>query len=708
MSERARGIAAPALAILAAVALLGALVAGYASRAVLDADQFAARATSALESEAVSAEIGRRVADSLIEAEPDLTAVRPVIEQVVGGVARSGGFQSLFGAAVRDLHRAIFSGDQNTVTLTLGDIGATVRGAISALNPKLAKQISAGADVPILDSEPPDALLAIAEAVEGFRALPWLLLAAGVLLIGAALRVTADRRRILVTLGIAISIGAVVALVGMRALESLVLTQTDEAQLRDAAGDIWDAYLGDLAVALLLAAACGTVIAAAASSLLRPVDIAAPLRRAWAILDTVPESGRMRVLRGVVLLVIGIAIVVRPQPFVALIAILAGLYIAYAGAGELMRLTIAEPGEPTAEAQRGRGPLVAALLVAVTILGAGVLFIGVGGIRAEPATIETEGCNGSEALCEQTLDQVVFAGTHNSMSAASNPDWLFAQHDEGFPTQLADGIRAQFIDAHYGVETESGIIKTDLSDLTGPERAVYEDELGSESLDAALRIRDRIVGSQEVGEREVYLCHRFCELGAISIKTAFSDYRDFLAANPDEVMVVVIEDYVDPKDVVAAVEETGLIDFVYTGPLGPPWPTLEQMIESGGRVVMMAEADAGGGDIPWYHPAYEELVQETPYTFKTPDALIGADNLDASCEPNRGPDDAPIFLINHWVDSSPAPKPSNAEKVNGRDALLGRIERCEELRGIAASLISVDFYARGDLFEVVDELNSTR
>ena len=63
-------------------------------------------------------------------------------------------------------------------------------------------------------------------------------------------------------------------------------------------------------------------------------------------------------------------------------------------------------------------------------------------------------------------------------------------------------------------------MKTDLSDLDRGERQTYEDELGSEALDAALRIRDRIVNSPASGPRQVYLCHRFCELGALPIVDA--------------------------------------------------------------------------------------------------------------------------------------------------------------------------------------------
>ena len=135
-------------------------------------------------------------------------------------------------------------------------------------------------------------------------------------------------------------------------------------------------------------------------------------------------------------------------------------------------------------------------------------------------------------------------------------------------------------------------------------------------------------------------------------------------------------------------------------------PTLQQMIDSGGRVLMMAENDAGHGEIPWYHEAYDKLVQETPFTFKKPEALTDPKQLAASCEPNRGPDDAPLLLINHWVDTTPAPKPSNAEKANAEGALLRRVHRCQRIRDLTANLIAVDFYREGDLFDVVEKLNA--
>ena len=96
MSEGKR-IGATLLAILAAVALLFAAIAGYATDALFDSDEFAERATVALDDEAVSAEIATRVTDDLVlNAERDLVGARPLIEGVVDGIVGGSVFQSLF------------------------------------------------------------------------------------------------------------------------------------------------------------------------------------------------------------------------------------------------------------------------------------------------------------------------------------------------------------------------------------------------------------------------------------------------------------------------------------------------------------------------------------------------------------------------------------------------------------------------------------
>jgi hypothetical protein len=149
--------------------------------------------------------------------------------------------------------------------------------------------------------------------------------------------------------------------------------------------------------------------------------------------------------------------------------------------------------------------------------------------------------------------------------------------------------------------------------------------------------------------------------------------------------------------------DAGLLVFAYRGPVDEPWPTLREMIDTGGRLVVFAERDAG--DYPWYHVAYQAALQETPYTFKRVRDLTDPARVDATCAPNRGPASARLFLVNHWISTDPTPLPSQAEVVNAYTPLLGRARACELDRDRVPTLLAVNFYKRGDLLRVVDTLN---
>ncbi len=217
--------------------------------------------------------------------------------------------------------------------------------------------------------------------------------------------------------------------------------------------------------------------------------------------------------------------------------------------------------------------------------------------------------------------------------------------------------------------------------------------MGKEGLDAAMRIRDRLTGKAE-GPRGLYLCHGFCELGATPLVSTLQRIHEFLVQNPNEVLVLVVEDYVSPPDLAAAFAESGLDGLVYRGAAGPPWPTLREMIDARQRVLVLTESGRPG--VPWIHPAFE-VMQETPYRFKELSAL--------SCAPNRGGTSGSLFLMNNWIDTTPAPKPSNAAIVNAYDALLARAKQCQAERGRPPNVIAVDFYRTGALFRVARTLN---
>ena len=104
---------------------------------------------------------------------------------------------------------------------------------------------------------------------------------------------------------------------------------------------------------------------------------------------------------------------------------------------------------------------------------------------------------------------------------------------------------------------------------------------------------------------------------------------------------------------------------------------------------------------PWYRRQFH-ITQETPFRFTSPAQL----EQPSSCRDNRGRADAVFFLLNHWVDTLPAPQPTNADAGQLAEVPARAGSRCAtEIRGLQPNIIAVDFYEEGDLLGVVDELN---
>ena len=88
--------------------------------------------------------IGERVTDEIVlRNNADLIAARPLIASAVAGIVGGNAFRSLFRRGVLDAHRAIFTGDRDTLTLTLADVSTVVAAALEKLNPRLADDLDA-------------------------------------------------------------------------------------------------------------------------------------------------------------------------------------------------------------------------------------------------------------------------------------------------------------------------------------------------------------------------------------------------------------------------------------------------------------------------------------------------------------------------------------------------------------------------------------
>ncbi len=288
-------------------------------------------------------------------------------------------------------------------------------------------------------------------------------------------------------------------------------------------------------------------------------------------------------------------------------------------------------------------------------------------------------CNGQKILCDRPFDQVVLAGAHNAMSSASL-GWKLPNQSIAIPEQLTYGIRGFLIDTHYGRERQDGVVVTD--------------DDGSQPA--------------SVGPRGTYLCHEYCQLGATPLADGLSPSGGFLREHPNNVLLIDNEDYITPHAFFKAAKQAKLLRYIYKGPTDQ-WPTLREMIASRQQIVVLADHHGADAHSPsWYHPTYDGILQETPYSFDPPRQLTYPPNWSASCQPNRGGTTGSLFLMNHWSPSTPPATPNleQAAHVNARAVIYNRAKKCAEIRGRVPTLIAADQANTGGLLDAVRDLNA--
>jgi hypothetical protein len=683
--------------VLGALALLVGAVLTDGAR-LLQPEAFADRVARSLADERVAALAAEQVTEAVLARQRDLTAVRPLILAAARDVVASTAFREVVRTAVRRGHAALFSSAGQSVVLSIPDLEIVLRAALAGSD-EAAESIPEQLSVGLTELSEHPAVRAALTVLGWELALArygWLALAAGAAFVVAGVWLMPAPRDALVAAGSALVVIGAGLWATLPAGEVMVANLADAPRTGGALAAMWSVGLGGLPAWGMAYAGIGVALAAAGTSLLERLDVGAIGRRVTSGLLTRPASGSTRLARGVVIAAAGLLVLLAPRALLTALTLAAGLLLALVGLREIVAVVLrAAPASahlPAAIAARRRGWAVGGVLaVLLAVLFAGGLVAASRAGGAERAPRESHACNGAAALCDRRLDEVVFAGTHNAMASADVPSWMFPQQERGIVAQLEDGVRALLIDVHYGTPVGDRV-RTHLG--SSEQRAEAERVLGREGTAAAKRIRDRLVGGDE-GPRTLYLCHGFCELGAIPLDSVLRSIRGFLETHPTAVILLVVEDYVAPQDLARAFDASGLAELVYRGGPGTEWPTLRAMIARGERVVTLLESGRGG--VTWLLPAFT-VMQETPYTFRS-----ASDTL--SCAPNRGPPAATLFQMNHWIETTPAPRPSNAAAVNTLEVLTERARRCERARGRRPNIIAVDFYQTGELLRATRALN---
>ncbi|KAH9818185.1 putative secreted protein [Teratosphaeria destructans] len=132
----------------------------------------------------------------------------------------------------------------------------------------------------------------------------------------------------------------------------------------------------------------------------------------------------------------------------------------------------------------------------------------------------------------------------------------------------------------------------------------------------------------------VYNCHTSCDLLNVGPwQDELETLVTWLESNPYDVVtfLIVNSDFVDVTNYVSAVENSGLINYVYEPAYVPQhrdqWPTLGEMILSGKRVVLFMDYKANQTAVPY-------ILDEFTHMFETP---FSPTNRSFPCTEQRPP-----------------------------------------------------------------------
>lgn len=694
------------LAVLgAALALVGGFLL-YARQELFEPERLAARTKSALDDERLRLALAQPIVDGILDEGPSqLVNARPLIESVVVAALGTPPAKSAVGEAVESIDAKLTDRDPNTLLVNLSNAAVIAASALDAVSPQVGSKVPREIEdvkTAILDSE---ITITPLRFVRDIELLGIILPVLALLVLAGSVAVAPDRRRAIERVGLVVAAAAALGLAILLVARSLALAQLDDPLIEDAVSALWAALLGGLATAVIGVGIIAVILAAASRFGAADVDPLSPITHAAELARRRPERPILGVLRSLMVGLVGVSLVLEPVLSLSVVAIALGTWLLYVAVVEA--LSIIAPRIPESESatpRRRLRPLRAALAAAAVAVVA-VVAVVVGGDKSQAARPPGPpvACNGYASLCDKRLDEVTFPGTHNAMSAAQEPGWFLTNQRYGITRQLDDGIRALLIDTHYGTRASDtrglGAVVTDLQ-RESKTRDEITKELGPETVDRVNELIDNLAFDGDVpGESKPFLCHVICELGATDFDVALDKIDTWMQAHPDEFLIIFIEDVVKPGETVAALEASGLMSYAYAPEPGVLGPTLGQLIERDKRLLVMAERDSGGGAYPDYVQGFD-LVQETPYTYKTEREIAAPEG----CRLNRGEADNPLFQINNWIEKVPR-DPDLQGRVNSRKALLKRAQLCARRRGLQPNIVAVDYYDRGDVLGVANALN---
>ncbi|KAG7413618.1 PLC-like phosphodiesterase [Fusarium sp. MPI-SDFR-AT-0072] len=287
----------------------------------------------------------------------------------------------------------------------------------------------------------------------------------------------------------------------------------------------------------------------------------------------------------------------------------------------------------------------------------------------------TQPCNNYVELCKRKYGNITMVGCHNSPFV--RPGNSGSNQELEVETQLNDGIR--FLQAQIQFPSNSSV---------------------------------------------PHFCHSTCDLlDAGPITDWLTRVRKWVDDHPYDVVTILLGNgnYSHPDLYVPYIRETGILKYVYQAPYLPmaleDWPTLEDLIIRGKRVIMFIDYVSDQKKYPWLLDEFTQMW-ETPF-----DPL----DRDFPCTVQRPPDLSEksaknrLYLMNHNLNAEfnvfgaeilvPAVALLNeTNNVTGYGSLGVAANNCRSDWGRAPNILNVDYYNYGgfpgSVFEVAAQMNN--
>ncbi|MEE3083702.1 MAG: hypothetical protein VX320_06430, partial [Candidatus Thermoplasmatota archaeon] len=188
-----------------------------------------------------------------------------------------------------------------------------------------------------------------------------------------------------------------------------------------------------------------------------------------------------------------------------------------------------------------------------------------------------------------------------------------------------------------------------------------------------------------------------CATGEVDGVTLLSVLHEKMNSTPRDVVTLLLEVAVPYENLDYIFRESGLLQYAFIHEAGTSWPTLEQMIDSGKRLVVFMESSSD--------PLYPWLHDFNVHSWTTNYAERSSSEM--TCNHLRGDQSAPVWHLNNWLSSESGLSTwTGAAEVNAYDFLLQRSIDCWEQHGQRPTFVAVDWWTEGDAVNVTRTLNA--